>query len=920
MTPLKPWLRKTIIVLVLFEVFYLGLINLALSLPVTQTLINQIKPDKFAVSWEKAWSWYPFRVHATGVSANGQSRGQQWQVDAPAASASISLIPLLWKSVNLSGADVTDAVFHLRPRPRADKDHSKIRPYFAPIKNRKLETEPAPEVAKKKGKAWDISVDGIHANGNHSVWIYQLQAKLKGELEADINFQTRGGPFSLENGELDINLDSIVINGDREVVRDGHVKGTLAFAPFVPKENKGIKALEFLSLDADIRTETESLAFLNFYLEGFHGMDVAGRGTIDGHLNYQLGKLKAGNNILISADELAVDLLDYRAQGEGEISLEVTEAEPDVLAIEIKFGELDGMHIASNEVMASGEGLSFSGKGSTQLLPVGGEEHIASYLAVTIPSIKVPDLALYQRFIPKGWSFKLLGGEGALEAKAELTPFGFTGFSRLSSKAADVGVKDFQFTTDLDMNLNIEAPRLAETGIDVSGTYIHINNARLSSKEVGNVEPWTASLDIEKGRVKLILPEGVSKQARLSELLDGIKGQEILPMLDSDSEQLKVRGVISDLRWINVLMKNRFNLAIRGAGEISADLVLDSGWMAPGTEFNINPKQLIVEVLDYVATGSGGGHLRLAVEKGGETPDVSLDIQMINASFKSKGDEQAFVEGTDILLQALARNMSFDGKGRDVDLHLQIPSAHVKDMSVYNSYLPPDSPLQIVDGQAELKVDILLKPESADGFVKLVSTGMHATADKQEVEADMNVDIKLVGGVPENMDFDISGSTIEINNVKVTGDKKDFNDDNWGIHLALNKARAVWKKPVQLDVEADLEMTDSRPFVAMMANKKGKEGWLGKAMTIDDINGKVNMRMKDQTIVIPYAFAASDKIDVGAKGIITLDRNDGVLYARFKKLHGLLKISNGKRNLDILKAREKFDEYVPTESKLKPVK
>ena len=920
MTPLKPWLRKTIIVLVLFEIFYLGLINLALSLPVTQTLINQIKPDKFAVSWEKAWSWYPFRVHATGVSANGQSRGQQWQVDAPAASASISLIPLLWKSVNLSGADVTDAVFHLRPRPRADKDHSKIRPYFAPIKNRKLETEPAPEVAKKKGKAWDISVDGIHASGNHSVWIYQLQAKLKGELEADINFQTRGGPFSLENGELDINLDSIVINGDREVVRDGHVKGTLAFAPFVPKENKGIKALEFLSLDADIRTETESLAFLNFYLEGFHGMDVAGRGTIDGHLNYQLGKLKAGNNILISADELAVDLLDYRAQGEGEISLEVTEAEPDVLAIEIKFGELDGMHIASNEVMASGEGLSFSGKGSTQLLPVGGEEHIASYLAVTIPSIKVPDLALYQRFIPKGWSFKLLGGEGALEAKAELTPFGFTGFSRLSSKAADVGVKDFQFTTDLDMNLNIEAPRLAETGIDVSGTYIHINNARLSSKEVGNVEPWTASLDIEKGRVKLILPEGVSKQARLSELLDGIKGQEILPMLDSDSEQLKVRGVISDLRWINVLMKNRFNLAIRGAGEISADLVLDSGWMAPGTEFNINPKQLIVEVLDYVATGSGGGHLRLAVEKGGETPDVSLDIQMINASFKSKGDEQAFVEGTDILLQALARNMSFDGKSRDVDLHLQIPSARVKDMSVYNSYLPPDSPLQIVDGQAELKVDILLKPESADGFVKLVSTGMHATADKQEVEADMNVDIKLVGGVPENMDFDIAGSTIEINNVKVTGDKKDFNDDNWGIHLALNKARAVWKKPVQLDIEADLEMTDSRPFVAMMANKKGKEGWLGKAMTIDDINGKVNMRMKDQTIVIPYAFAASDKIDVGAKGIITLDRNDGVLYARFKKLHGLLKISNGKRNLDILKAREKFDEYVPTESKLKPVK
>jgi len=584
---MKPWLRKTIIVLVLFEIFYLGLINLALSLPVTQTLINQIKPDKFAVSWEKAWSWYPFRVHATAVSANGQSRGQQWQVDAPEASASISLIPLIWKTVSLSGAEATDVVFHLRPRPRADKDHSKIRPYFAPIKNRQLETEPAPEVAKKKGKAWDISVDGIHASGHHKVWVYQLQATLSGELEAGINFQTRGGPFSLENGELDVDIDAIVINGDREVVRDGKIKGILAFAPFVPKENKGLKVLEFLSLDADIRTETESLKFLNSYLTGFHGMEVSGRGIIDGRLNYHNRKLVAGNKILISANELAVDLLDYRAQGEGLITLEVSEAEPEVLAFEIKFSELDGLDNESKEVLVTGDGLSFSGRGRTQIIAADSEESIASWLAINIPSIKVPDLALYQRFLPEGWSLKLLGGEGELEAKAELTRFGFSGFSRLSSKAADIGVKDFQFSSDLDMNLNIDAPKLADTGIDVSGTYVHINNARLSSEEVASAEPWTASIDIEEGRVKLILPEGVSKEAHLDELLDGIKGREILPMLDSDSEQLKVHGVISDLRWLNVLMKNKFNLAIRGAGDITADLVLDSGWPAPGTELNI---------------------------------------------------------------------------------------------------------------------------------------------------------------------------------------------------------------------------------------------------------------------------------------------------------------------------------------------
>ncbi len=918
MHPLLHWLKKTALFLIIFEIVYLALINLALSLPITQTLINQIKPDKLSVSWIKAWSWYPVRVYATGVSANGQSRGQQWQLDTPRASASISLSALFNKTLSVSGAEASDVVFHLRPRPREDKDYSKIQAYFPPINNRQLETEPAPltELPAKKGKSWDITIEGIHASGEHRVWVFQIQADFKGELDADIDYQTQGGPFSLQNGTFDVDIDKVTINGDYEIVRDGEFKGTLAFAPFVPKENRGVKSLGFLSLEADIRTETESLTYLNTYLEGFHGMEISGRGVVDGHLSYRNNRLTAGNNLHISAYELAVDMLNYRVQGQGDVLLEVSDKLPNVLSFEIAFSELDGLHNETNEVLFTGDGLSFSGRGRTQILAVDTKEKLASYLAINIPSVKVPDLSRYQRFLPDAWSFRLLGGEGELQAKAELTPYGFSSFSRLSSTSADVAIKDYRFSSDLDMNLNLDAPKLAETGIEVANTYIHLSNARLSSDEHAGTEPWMAAIDIEQGRIKLILPEGLSKQSSVGELLEGVKGREILPMLDSDSEQLKIRGVISDLRWLNVLLKNKFNLAIRGAGEITADVVLDSGWLAPGTELKINPKQLNVDILDYVATG--GGHLKLAIEKGGESPDISVDIKMTDASLKSIGDEQNFIENTDISLQMTARDMSYEGPGKDVDLHLQIPSAQVKDMSVYNSYLPPDSPLQIVDGQAELSADISLKPESAAGFVKLVSSGMHAEVDDQELEADMSIDVNLVGGIPQNMDFDISGSTIAIHKVKVIGDEKAFDDDKWGIKLGLKKARAVWKKPVKLDIEADFEMTDSRPFVAMMANKKGKEGWLGKAMTIDDVKGQINMRMENQTIVIPYAFADSEKIDVGAKGIITADLHDGVLYARFRKLHGLLKIHNGKRNFDILKARKKFDEYVPSKGKLTP--
>ena len=87
---MKFLLIRTVKIILIAEIIYLVLINAALNVQLTQSIINQIKPDKFAVSWERAWSLYPFHVHARGIDVNGQAKSQQWQVQSPAASASIS--------------------------------------------------------------------------------------------------------------------------------------------------------------------------------------------------------------------------------------------------------------------------------------------------------------------------------------------------------------------------------------------------------------------------------------------------------------------------------------------------------------------------------------------------------------------------------------------------------------------------------------------------------------------------------------------------------------------------------------------------------------------------------------------------------------------------------------------------------------
>jgi hypothetical protein len=69
------------------------------------------------------------------------------------------------------------------------------------------------------------------------------------------------------------------------------------------------------------------------------------------------------------------------------------------------------------------------------------------------------------------------------------------------------------------------------------------------------------------------------------------------------------------------------------------------------------------------------------------------------------------------------------------------------------------------------------------------------------------------------------------------------------------------------------------------------------------------MEISDGAIRIPLAYVDSKKAEVGVKGVIENGERSGMVFARFKKLSTLLKRFDGKRNVDIIKPRAKFDRY-----------
>ena len=68
----KTWLKRIVLTVLLAEIVYVVLFNMVLQLPVTRTFVNQLRPDKLYVTWESAWTLYPFRFHFRNASGNGQ--------------------------------------------------------------------------------------------------------------------------------------------------------------------------------------------------------------------------------------------------------------------------------------------------------------------------------------------------------------------------------------------------------------------------------------------------------------------------------------------------------------------------------------------------------------------------------------------------------------------------------------------------------------------------------------------------------------------------------------------------------------------------------------------------------------------------------------------------------------------------------
>ncbi len=901
-------MKRLLWILLLVELGYLVLVNGALRLPLTQDLVNRIRPDRYHVEWQRAWSWYPFRFHAVGVRGHGQSRRQQWQFSAARAAGSIALTPLLLKRVWLRNVSGTDIDYRQRPRLKEGVDYSHLLPLFPPIEGRGI--APVDDSPYRSRRPWRVSISGAEVSGTHRLWVYQARGEVRGRAAGRMSMESRRGRFSMEVTELDAEFRGMSFSEDYPVFERGRINGSLGFAPFVRREHPGPGVLRYLWADVEVDVAPVTLEFIDLFTLNLDGVSVDGNGAVSGRLRCEGGQVLPGTDLRVAAPDLAVTLADHRIAGNGTVGLRLGPETEGDLDLVFDFDELEARHREEPGPLLAGRGLTLRIGGDGRVLPDPERRNQSRSLGFAIDDLAVPDLARLQRYLPARWPLALRGGEGRLSGSARLAPTALDVALRLTSERAEAALRDYRFETDIDALLMLSNPALAAQRTRVSGSRIRLSGAQLRRDDRPDAAAWEAWLDIPEGEFGLLAEERRAEGDTAVDLLQLLARTGARELLDESRGRFRFEAGITDLAWLGLFLGGDFDTAVSGDGSLSGVARLEAGMPAPGTEVTVSSPDLGLDFLDYRARGDG--RARLAVEEGGPAPDWSVGIDLRDGVLRRRGDAVDTLREVQLSARALVEDLSLRPGGREgsgSQLRLLIERARLQDMRVFNRYLPEETGFRFSGGGADISTDLLLRPEDATGWLRLEATRIGARLEGQQLEGDLLADLTIAGGIPRAMQFDLSGSRLLLDEVRVTGANRQFDSAAWRAALELERAHTRWTRPPALQAEAVLRVSDSRPFVAMFDNRGWRPELVNRMLTVEDIRGRATLELADRRLLVPDARLLGEEIEAAARGVFGEGARRGMVYLRYRKADALLKVDGDRRNLDVLRARETFEGY-----------
>jgi hypothetical protein len=452
-------------------------------------------------------------VAAQGVEVAGAAVPLAWHVTAERVATRIDLSRLAERQLALDGLLADGISVQLGPRPSG-------------------RSRPPARTAPQGPGAWSIAVAGARLTGIRS-FAQNGNRLIAGPTGAAASGGLLFSPQrGLEIHDLALDADGARIDSGRETVArpiDLRVRGVLG--PEGAEGSHGLAFLRRVSGSAKIQGHVGSLGFLHRYLKA-PWLEVRGQGDLDADFRLEAGRLLPGSRVAIAQGELQASFLDRVASGHARL----------VGTVGGGGGDDHGRGRPSLHLRATFDGVSLTDEpaAGTPAAPpyVRGKGLTIDVLstdldlstpvsdlraAIDLPRAEVPDLRIYNAYLPAAAGLEILSGTGSSSLHLDLDGTKQSGRGRLELASDDLRLRfqEVELGGRLSLQTQLASRDLKKRSFLLGGTRLDLDRVTYTESGDGTKSavppgaPWWAHLRLIDGEMTWGKPLSLRSTAEL---------------------------------------------------------------------------------------------------------------------------------------------------------------------------------------------------------------------------------------------------------------------------------------------------------------------------------------------------------------------------------------------------------------------
>ncbi len=406
-------------------------------------------------------------------------------------------------------------------------DATYLNPYLPP----KLQLRVAAGAAELRAQMQNID-DAAYGSGSVTIDGKRLtlgfrEFTLGGELQ--LTADLRYGPGADAAGGLIAHATGpLVVAGARARLHDAALQlpaGIAArgldmqintrFAHLDPRPDAGREALAALSGSVRVTGQVPGLGFLRPYFRKAPWLTLQGTGTLDTELHVERGVLAPGSRLSVRSQALRASYLDYTAAGSGSVagSVRLEQGRPTA-SVTVALADFEVGRSGHPEPHIFGHGFTISSKSTALDLR---EPFTDLEVTLDLPDSSVPDLSVYNAYIPLGAGIAFHSGRGRIRSRLHASAAERSAYGEIEFTAKDIvgQVEEVTVAGELRVHARLRNGELEERRFDFSGTRVELKDSYVGNARVATDHGWWGRVILPQARGRLTTPLQLQAQVEI---------------------------------------------------------------------------------------------------------------------------------------------------------------------------------------------------------------------------------------------------------------------------------------------------------------------------------------------------------------------------------------------------------------------